>query len=177
MMPSQDKSGILNRPSRRVAFCAVLATLSMLLSYIDSLIPVLPQIPGIKIGLANIVILAALYSLQGRYALMINIVRILLTGLLFTGVTGMLYSLSGALLSFLVMYLLKKSGLFSIIGVSLAGGAVHNTGQLLVAILLVSNPRLLYYLPVLMISGILTGILTGAISFVLINRLKKIGSG
>ncbi len=174
MMPSQDEPGRLNKPSGRVAFCAVLTTLSMLLSYIDSMIPVLPQIPGIKIGLANIVVLLALYMLNGRYSLMINIVRILLTGLLFTGVTGMMYSLSGALLSFIVMYLLKRTGLFSIIGVSLAGGAAHNAGQLLIAILLVSNPRLLYYLPVLVISGILTGILTGGLAYILLNRLRKV---
>lgn len=176
MMPSQDEQGRLDKPSKRVAFCAVLTALSMLLSYIDSLIPVLPQIPGIKIGLANIVILLALYMLKGRHALAINIVRILLTGLLFTGVTGMMYSLSGALLSFLLMYLLKRTGLFSIIGVSLAGGAAHNAGQFLVAILFVSNPRLLYYLPVLVISGIFTGILTGMTSHVLLSRLKKVYS-
>lgn len=174
MMPSQDEQGLQDKPALRVAFCAILTALSMLLSYIDSLIPVLPQVPGIKIGLANIVILLALYMLKGRYALAINIVRILLTGLLFTGVTGMMYSLSGALLSFLVMYVLKRTGVFSIIGVSLAGGAAHNTGQLLIAILLVSNPRLLYYLPVLVITGILTGVLTGFISHILIRRLKSI---
>ena len=172
-MPSPDEKKTLGTPSRQIAVCALLTALSMLLSYVDSLIPLLPQVPGIKAGLANIVILIALYMLKERYALMINIARILLTGLLFSGITGIMYSLAGAVLSFLVMHLLKKSGLFSIVGVSLAGGAAHNTGQLLVAILLVSNLRLLYYLPALVISGILTGILTGVISHILIHRLKK----
>ncbi len=176
MMPSRDEKKLPVSPSGRVAVCAVLVTLSMLLSYIDSLIPIFPQFPGIRLGLANIVILSALYMLPEGYALLINIIRVLLAGLLFTGVTGMMYSLSGALLSFLVMYLLKKSGLFSIIGVSLAGGAVHNAGQLLVAILLISNTGVLYYLPVLTLTGILTGILTGFISHILIQRLKYISS-
>ena len=176
MMQLPDEKKLPGSPAGRVAVCALLVTLSMLLSYIDSMIPVFPQIPGIRLGLANIVILAALYTLPEAYALLINIIRVLLVGLLFTGVTGMLYSFSGALLSFIVMYLLKKSGVFSIIGVSLAGGAVHNTGQLLVAILLVSNTGVLYYLPVLALSGILTGILTGFITHILIQRLKYISS-
>jgi len=146
----------------------------MILSYIDSLIPILPAIPGIKLGLANLVILTALYMTETKYALIINIVRILLTGFLFTGMTGILYSMAGALLSFLVMCLLKKSSHFSVIGVSLAGGAAHNTGQLSVAVLLVLEPRLFYYLPVLVISGCITGIITGLLTHVLTVRLKKL---
>ncbi len=172
MMPSQDEFKNPGRSSGRVAVCALLTTLAMLLSYIDSLIPILPQIPGIKLGLANIVILTALYMLKGRYALLINILRIVLTGLLFSGAVYMLYSLFGALFSFLVMYILKKSGLFSVVGVSLAGGAAHNAGQLFAAILLVSNVNLIRYLPVLVISGVITGILTGMICLILLKRLK-----
>ncbi len=172
MTPSQDEKKMTGSIPGRVAVCALLVTLSMMLSYVDSMIPVFPQIPGIKLGLANIVILTALYTLPKGHALLINIVRVLLSGLLFSGVTGMMYSLVGALLSFLAMCLLKKTGIFSIIGVSLAGGAVHNAGQLLVAILLISNTGVLYYLPVLTLTGILTGILTGFISHILIQRLK-----
>lgn len=173
MTLSPDEKKLPGSASGRVAVCAVLVTLSMLLSYIDSLIPVLPQIPGIRLGLANIVILTALYMLPKGYAFLIDIVRVLLSGLLFTGVTGMLYSLAGAVLSLLLMYLLKKSGSFSVVGVSLAGGAAHNAGQLLIAILLISNTRILYYLPVLTLSGILTGTLIGFISHTLIHRLSQ----
>ncbi len=173
MMPSADKLFRPDKPSYRVALCSVLTALSMILSYIDSLIPILPAVPGIKLGLANLVILTALYMTGAKYALLINIVRVLLTGFLFSGMTGILYSMAGALFSFLVMYLLKKSPLFSTVGVSLAGGAAHNTGQLIVAVSLVLEPRLFYYLPVLIISGCITGMATGLLTHILISRLQK----
>ncbi len=171
-MPLADKQDIFKKPSGRVAFCALLTALSMILSYVDSLIPILPSIPGIKLGLANLVILIALYMAGAGYALLINIVRVLLTGFLFTGATGILYSMAGALLSFLVMYILKRTSFFSVIGVSLAGGAAHNIGQLIIAAVLISDTSVFYYLPVLIISGCLSGTVTGIFSHVLIQRLN-----
>ena len=171
-MPSRGKSS-----ARLVADCAVLTALSMILSYIDSMIPLLPSVPGIKIGLANLVILVSLYLLGFAPAFLIDIIRVILSGLLFTGLSGALYSLSGALLSFAVMALLKRSGHFSEVGVSIAGGAAHNLGQLLTAVFLISNPYLFYYYPVLTVTGCAAGILTGFLSHILIKRLSPLLDG
>ena len=122
MTPSQNKPAI--------AVCALLAALALIFSYIEVLIPAFVSIPGIKLGIANIVILFALYYLDGRYALLINLVRIFLAGLLFSGVFGILYSLAGALLSLGTMVLLKRTGRFSVTGVSISGESpVRSTSQ------------------------------------------------
>ncbi|MEG0829262.1 MAG: Gx transporter family protein [Anaerovoracaceae bacterium] len=152
---------------------ALLATLALIFSYIEAIIPFALGIPGVKLGIANLVIIVALYLLGGRYAFSINVLRILVAGLLFNGIFGALYSLSGGLLSFAVMYLLKKTGLFSIIGVSMAGGVAHNLGQLLVAALLVSNFKVFFYFPVLVFSGILTGIFIGIIAYFILKKLPS----
>ena len=131
-----------------VAVSAVLASLTLIFSYIEMLIPFNFGIPGIKLGLSNLVILVALYSLGPGYAFIINMVRILLSGLLFSGMSAMLYSLAGGILSFLVMFLLMKTGLFSPVGVSLAGGVFHNVGQLIVAALVTETAKIFLYLPV-----------------------------
>ncbi len=167
-MQSQDNK------TRRVALCAVFTALSMILSYVDSLIPLIPSVPGIKLGLANLVIVFALFSLSIPEAVLINIARVLLTGFTFTGMSGLLYSLAGAVLSLAVMCLLKKTGRFSVIGISMAGGVFHNLGQLLVACLLISDIRILSYYPALAAAGTITGILIGIISHELIRRLVKI---
>lgn len=114
------------KKTTRLAAAALLAALAIIFSYIEVMIPNPAAIPGVKLGIANIVILVALYELDLRYALAINIIRITIVGLLFSGLFGALYSLAGGLLSMLVMWLLKKTGLFSIVGVSMAGGVCHN---------------------------------------------------
>jgi heptaprenyl diphosphate synthase len=139
----------------RITFCAGLAALALVFSYIELLIPFFAAVPGIKLGLANLVILTALYKLGFTDALIIDMVRVLAAGLLFSGIFGMLYSLAGALLSLLIMYGLMRTGKFSVIGVSMAGGVFHNFGQLIMAALLVSASEFFVYLPVLMITGIL----------------------
>ena len=169
-MPSQNKK------ARRLAFCAVFTALSMILSYVDSLIPLVPQIPGIKLGLANLVIVFALFTFGIPEAVVINLARVLLTGFTFTGMTGLLYSLSGAFLSLALMCILKKTGRFSVIGISMAGGVFHNLGQLLCACLMVSDMRLLAYYPVLALSGTITGILMGALAYRVIGRMKDLRS-
>ena len=119
------------RPApRRIAISALFASLALIFSYIEALIPVAPSIPGIKLGIANLVVILAMYRLDSRYALTINLVRIFLAGFMFSGLYGAIYSLCGCLVSFAVMFLLKKSGRFSVVGVSMAGGAAHNAGQL-----------------------------------------------
>lgn len=145
----------------KLTIAAMLSCLALIFSYIEFLIPIDFGIPGIKLGLANLLIVIALYGLEWKYALTINIVRIILSGLLFSGVFGVIYSLSGGLLSFLVMVILKKTKKFSIVGVSMAGGVFHNLGQILMAAKLVSNIKIFYYFPVLLFLGMATGILIG----------------
>ena len=145
----------------------------MIFSYVEYLFPVNIGAPGIKLGLANIVIIVALFKLGVKYAFAINIVRIAVAGLLFSGIFGMLFGLAGGILSLTVMALLKKTGVFSIVGVSVAGGVVHNMGQLLIAALLMANFAVAYYLPVLLISGVLTGAGIGVLSRILLLALKK----
>lgn len=161
------------KKTTRLAAAALLAALAIVFSYIEAMIPNPAAIPGVKLGIANIVILVALYELDLRYALAINIIRITIVGLLFSGLFGALYSLAGGLLSMLVMWLLQKTGLFSIVGVSMAGGVCHNIGQLLTASFIVCDLRMFMYLPVLMFSGIISGILVGFISWYICRTIKK----
>ena len=155
----------------KLTIASLMAALALIFSYIEVLIPFNFGIPGIKLGIANLVIIVALYYLGTRYALLINIIRILIGGLLFSGVFGMLYSMAGALLSMLVMVLVKKCGLFSVTGVSMAGGVAHNLGQLLVAAFLVSNLKIFVYFPVLVISGVVSGAVIGILAYLVLKKL------
>lgn len=159
----------------------MLSALALVLSFLESLIPFQPGLPGIKLGLANLVIVLALYRMNVHSALLINTVRILLAGLLFSGLFGLLYSAAGAAASLAAMTLLLqinqkreqvgKSILFSIFGVSMTGGVFHNLGQLLVAILFLSSLNLIYYLPVMIISGIVMGLINGMIARLLLQKI------
>ena len=157
--------------ARRVALTGLLAALALIFSYVEALVPFNAGVPGIKLGLANLVPLIILYRLDARYAFAANLIRVFLAGLLFSGMFAALYSLAGSATSFLVMYLLKKTNLFSVIGVSTAGGVFHNIGQLCVAILAVSGPQLIHYLPVLIISGMAAGIIVGIGGTILLDRI------
>lgn len=160
-------------PAGRVALSAMLAALALVFSYLEAILPWQSPVPGIKLGLANLVVLVALYRLDAGYALAANLVRVLLAGLLFSGLSAMLYALAGSLVSFAVMALLKRTGLFSVLGVSLAGGAAHNLAQLILAILVLSSPALLAYGPVLILSGMGAGLIVGLGALVLIRRLPS----
>ncbi len=157
--------------TKKLTLAALLSALALIFSYIEVIIPFNPGIPGIKLGIANLVIIVSLYYLGARYALLINIIRIMVGGLLFSGLFGAVYSMSGAFLSMLVMVLLKKTGLFSVTGVSMAGGVAHNLGQLLVAAFLVSNIKVFLYFPILIFSGIISGSLIGIISYIILRKL------
>lgn len=161
--------------TRKVAGIGMMIALAFILSYVESLVPIPLGIPGVKLGLSNIVVMFALYWFSTGTAFFIAIVRILLVGLTFGNLAGMLYSMAGGLLSFVGMVLLKKTDWFSVYGVSLAGGVLHNIGQLLVAVLVLQTSLLAYYLPVLMISGLLAGLAVGFVSAVLIERLQAAG--
>lgn len=159
--------------ARRLTLSAILCALALIFSYIEAIFPFNPGIPGVKLGLANLVVIIALYRMDARYAFVINLLRVLMAGLLFTGIFGMFYSLAGSLVSFLIMYLCKKTNLFSIIGVSMAGGVAHNFGQLCIAVFIVSSGTLFYYLPVLILSGMAAGILIGIAAYILIHRIPQ----
>lgn len=145
--------------------------LALIFSYVETLIPVSFGIPGIKLGLANLIIVIALYRLKLKEAYLLSVTRVLLSGLIFGNYFSILYSLAGAFLSLSVMALLKRDGGFSVIGVSIAGGVSHNIGQLIVAVLVVETYQVTYYLPVLLISGLLTGGLIGIVSSETLKRL------
>lgn len=162
-----------NKTAHKIALAAMMAALALIFSYIEAIIPFNIGIPGIKLGIANLVILVSLYMLGLGYTLAIDVIRILVAGLLFNGVFGAVYSLAGGLLSLVVMYLLKKTGLFSVVGISMAGGVAHNLGQLLAAAFIVSTIKIFLYFPVLMFSGIVSGILIGIVTYLILKKLPK----
>ena len=148
---------------KRVAYSSMLIALSMIFSYIELLIPISVGIPGVKLGLANLVVITGLYYLPATQVIIIGITRIVLSGFLFGSMSGILYSLAGGIFSFIVMLLLYKTKKLSIVGVSMSGGVCHNIGQILVAALVVENSAVLYYLPILLITGLVAGMVIGII--------------
>ena len=159
--------------TRKIARMGLLVALSMILSYVESLIPAFVAVPGVKVGLANIVVIFALYTLGPIEALIVSLLRVILSSFLFGSVLSLLYSLSGALLSLGGMILMKKLKIFSTTVVSVTGGVLHNVGQILVACLVLETDVLLYYLPVLILSGTITGAVIGIIASLVIKRLDN----
>lgn len=149
-----------------------MAALALIFSYVEAIIPYSPGVPGIKLGIANIVTVIALYKFGPKDAAAVSIIRIVIAGLLFNGLFGMLYSLAGAAVSLIGMILLKKTDLFSVVGVSMAAGVLHNLGQLLMASALISDLRIFFYFPVLLFSGIAAGIIVGIVSAYILRTLR-----
>ena len=160
--------------SKKVAFLGLFIAVAMILSYIEVQIPTFVAIPGIKLGLPNIAIIIVLYKVGWKEAIIINLVRVLLVSILFGTTLSLLYSVAGAVLSFGIMIILKKSKIFSSVIVSVAGGIFHNIGQIAVACFVTSTSELLYYLPVLLISGTISGILIGLIGAKVVQKMEKI---
>ncbi|MCI9659019.1 MAG: Gx transporter family protein [Lachnospiraceae bacterium] len=160
------------RNTQHLAQLGLLTALALTAGYIELLIPVPIGIPGIKLGLANLMIVWALYALGPADALAVNGIRILLSGFLFVNLSMILYSLAGASLSFVCMYGAKKSGRFSMTGVSIIGGVTHNAGQLLTAVLVLETKSLLYYGPVLLAAGLITGMLIGIVAGEVQKRVR-----
>ena len=150
----------------------VFTALALIFSYVEVMIPINFGIPGVKLGLANLIVVIMLYKGDWKDALFIAVARIVLSGFIFGNLFSILYSLAGGLLSLLVMILLKKTNVFSIAGVSIGGGAAHNVGQLLVAMFVVQTYQVGYYLPVLLIAGVLTGALIGIVALEVVKRLR-----
>ena len=161
--------------TRYIAFLGIFLTFAVAAGYFERLIPaVIPAVPGIKLGLPNIVVIILMYTKDYKTAFILNILRVMISGLLFTGLWGTVYGLSGALLSFAVMAGLKKTRLFGTAGISAAGGVFHNLGQICLAALIIDNIKLFYYFPVLIISGVITGVVIGYLAGIMINRLNRI---
>lgn len=159
--------------SKKVAFLGLSIGLAMILSFVESQIPALVAVPGIKVGLPNLVIVFMLYRIGFKEAVTVSIIRIILVSILFGNLQTMTFSIAGAALSLLGMLLLKKLNWFSCITVSIVGGILHNVGQIIAACLWTQTAAIAYYLPVLLISGVLAGALIGLISGLLVEKSKK----
>ncbi len=164
----------MNKQIRRISIIAVTITLALVLSYVDSLITILPQIPGIKLGIANIAIIFALYKLGIKEAITVSILRIILSCILFSGMLTFLYSLAGATLSLILMIILKKLKIFNMLAVSVVGAVMHNVGQIIVAAILMEVVQIIYYLPVLIITGVISGLGIGILSTLVIKYTNNI---
>lgn len=163
------------RKTQKVAYLGVLAVLALGFSYVEFLIPFEAiGIPGVKLGLANLVVMLALFTCGVWEAVTVSAVRILLTWLLFGNFTGFLYSLAGGALSLALMILLQKLAFFGEVGVSVAGGVAHNMGQLAVAVFLLRTAALWYYLPVLLIAGVVTGAVNGVLLRLVLPRIARL---
>lgn len=162
---------------KQIAQYGCMLAFAMIVSYVEAMIPFYFGIPGAKLGLANSVIVLCLYLFGAMPALLINITRVILTGILFSNAYSILYSLAGAALSFIIMILLKKIKSFSMIGISIAGGVAHNIGQLLIAFLITEIPILFYYIPVLLVLGTVTGLLNGSLAKLIFNKIDKMING
>ena len=158
----------------RVAYFGVFTALALIFSYIETLVPISFGIPGVKLGLANLIIVIALYKIPLREVYVLSIVRVLLSGVLFGNYFSIAYSLAGGLLSLTVMALLKKAGGVSVIGISIAGGVCHNIGQLVVAMIVVETFAMSYYMPVLLVAGLITGFLIGVVADQVLRRISDI---
>ena len=157
--------------SKHISQYALLTALAMVLSWLESLVPVSSAVPGMKLGLTNLVVIFALERMRVRDAAAISFIRVILVSLTFGNAYAFAYSLAGAVLSLLVMVFLKKTGKFSVLGVSVAGGVCHNIGQILVAMAVLETTRLAYYLPFLLISGTVSGTAIGAVGGIVARRV------
>lgn len=157
---------------KKVAYLGLFLGLALVCSYLESLVPIGFGIPGIKLGLTNVVIILLMYCIGAKEALVISLLRIFLIGFLFNP-ASILFSLAGGLLSFILMYLMKRTNLFKCLSVSLVGGISHNIGQIIVASVIVENYNILFYIPVLLVAGIITGFLIGIVSQEIIIRLEN----
>ena len=160
-----------------MAYFGVFTALALIFSYVESLIPFHIGIPGVKLGLANLIVVVALYKMGTEEAYALSVARIVLSGFLFANLFSIIYSLAGGMLSLTVMVFLKKKGWFSVYGVSLAGGVMHNVGQLLIAMLIVETFSVSYYLPVLLVAGAITGLVIGILAEAMLKRLAGLDKG
>lgn len=159
--------------AKKISTYGLLVALAFILSYIEAVFQLPVPIPGIKLGLSNLVVLTALYTMGVKEAFVISVIRIILVGFTFGSPSTMMFSLAGGMLSWLLMSVLKQSKLFSQIGISIVGGISHNIGQIIAAIFITENVNIIYYLPFLLVSGVITGTVIGILGAMIIKRIKK----
>ncbi|MCI8639216.1 MAG: Gx transporter family protein [Coprococcus sp.] len=158
----------------KAAYLGVFTALALIFSYIETLLPLHPGIPGAKLGVANLVVIVALYKMGEREALAVSASRIVLAGFLFGNLVSILYSLAGGMLSFAVMAFARKRDIFSVYGVSMAGGVFHNMGQIAAAVAVLDSYSVTYYIPVLLVIGVFTGTLIGIVAAGMLKRLAAL---
>ncbi|MBO5682745.1 MAG: Gx transporter family protein [Clostridia bacterium] len=164
----------MHKKTKAVASLGVFTALALLLSYVEFLLPPLfVAVPGIKIGLPNVIIILALYMVGLRSAITISLLRVILSSILFGNAMVFAYSIAGAILSITVMAILKKTDILSPVGVSVAGGVAHNMGQTIVAVILLDTPQIAYYMIVLTLTGIASGAFVGLLGGFLMKRIPK----
>ena len=167
------KEGNIKPKIKYMSMYAMFVALAMILSYIESLIPIPFAVPGMKIGLANLVVIVALYVMDEKAAISISLIRVILVSFTFANLSAMIFSLAGALCSIICMLLLKRTGNYSVSGVSIVGAVSHNVGQLMVAMAVVNTVQVISYLPILIIFGVTSGFVMGIMAVMVINRIKK----
>ncbi|MBQ3599674.1 MAG: Gx transporter family protein [Lachnospiraceae bacterium] len=161
----------MNKKTERIALYGLCIALAFVLSYIEFLIPIQAMVPGMKLGLTNLVVIFALYRMGEKSAFVVNVVRMLLVSFTFGNMKSLLYSLAGGILSYVVMIVLKRVKSFGMVTVSVAGGIFHNVGQILVAMAIVETTAIIWYLTVLFFTGILSGFFVGFISWMIIKKI------
>lgn len=164
----------MSNKTKKITMCGLMTALAMIFSYIETLIPVPLPIPGIKLGVANMAIIVAMFTIGYSEAVCVDILRVVLTAMMFGNFNSFIFSISGAVLSIVVMGILKKTDKFSEVGISVAGGVMHNVGQIIAAVFIMETSAIAYYLPVLMISGIVTGVVIGIVAALIIKRVEKV---
>lgn len=169
-----DKKAAGKVSTKRVASLGLFLAFSLLLGYVESLVSLSVGIPGIKLGLSNLAVVLVLYVYGGKEAFFINILRILLSGFLFGNLFSILYSLAGGVCSFFVMWTGKRTGYLGMYGVSMAGGVSHNIAQLAVAAWVVETGGIYYYMPPLLVAGVIMGMIIGALAARMYPVAKKI---
>ncbi|MBQ4284597.1 MAG: Gx transporter family protein [Lachnospira sp.] len=163
----------MSKKTKAIAICGVMTAVAMIFSYIESLFPIPIPVYGVKLGIANIAIITVLFVVGKKEAFIVNIIRIALTAMLFGNLNSFLFSIAGGFLSLVVMIGLQYTKRFSTVGISVAGGVFHNIGQTIAAVFIMETGAIIYYLPVLLISGIVTGIVIGIVSGLVVKRVKS----
>lgn len=163
--------------NKKTAYIGLLVALAFIFSYIEFLIPINLGVPGIKLGLANLVVIVAIYTIGEKTAFALSLVRIILVAFTFGNLASMLYSLAGGILSFVVMAAAKKTEWFSVKGVSVLGGVFHNVGQIVMAMIILETSQLIFYLPVLLVAGTVSGLIIGLLGAMVTVRISKVGNG
>ncbi len=165
----------MKKKTKRIAILGVLTAVALVLSYLEAILPpIYAAVPGVKVGLPNVVVILILYRFGAKEAAMVSFLRVFIVALLFGNAMTLAYSIAGALLSLFLMMLFKKLDLFSAVGVSIIGGIAHNVGQIIVAMLLLNSTLIAYYMIILTITGTLAGVAVGLAGSLLVKRLERI---